>query len=641
MYEHLFSSIQLRGLTLPNRVVFPAMGTRYCSDDGYAEDRLGPYHAARAAGGCGLNIFEATSVYKPGAVSKMLQISDDSYIPGLKKAVDELHAVGGLACLQLWQAGLAAGGTPGAQIVLPSDMPAGQYTIPGATVETIHACVEAYGAAAKRAVEAGFDCVEFHAAHNYSPHTFLSPAFNRRTDEYGGSPENRARYLLEAIAAIRANIPDDMPLLMRVTAQDDDLPGGLTIEDVIQFCKWAGEAGVDALDISRGNIVTAAMKYEVPPLDIPRSFNVENAARIRKETGMVTIAVGRINDPDQAEEIIASGKADMVVMGRAQIADPDFCNKAKAGRVEDIVRCVGCDQGCYDNCVADLPITCMRNPRTGREASFADTDRAKEPKKVLVIGGGVGGMEAAITAKKLGHEVILVEKAAQLGGQFLLAGRAPRKEEMAIATEQRAEQLVRAGVEVHLNTEATAALIEEIGPDAVILAIGASPIIPAIEGADGANVFDTLDILTGKGSPEGSVVVIGGGLVGLEVAEIIRSKGSSVTVVEMLDKIAKDVGPGRNVSINEHVYGSGIQVMTDTKCLRINPASVVVDHNGEEKELPADNVVIAVGSKSNDGQWAKDICASRNIPLTIIGDASEARRAVQAIHEGFDAAYAV
>ena len=219
---------------------------------------------------------------------------------------------------------LLRGGDPNAMIIVPSDTPAGEHVIPGASKEVIKDVVRAFGEAARRAVEAGFDCVEFHAAHGYSPHSFLSAAINKRDDEYGGSLENRARYSIECIKAIRENIPEGMPILMRIVAHDDYLEGGLTIEDIIEFCKMAKEAGVDVLDVSRGNAHSAGVKFEVPSIDIPRGFNVENAARIRKETGMITIAVGRINDPRQADDIIASDKADMVCMGRAQIADPEF-----------------------------------------------------------------------------------------------------------------------------------------------------------------------------------------------------------------------------------------------------------------------------------------------------------------------------
>ena len=281
-------------------------------------------------------------VYSKSSPKNFLAISDDKYIPGMKKLVDAIHEAGGLAGVQLWLGGSAVlFGYSTAMVVVPSDFQAApNYVIPGASIEIIKEAVEAFGTAAKRAVEAGFDTIEFHAGHNYTPHSFLSKAFNKRTDEYGGSLENRSRFLLECIEAIRNNIPEDMPLFMRIDAFDDYVEDGLTIEEVIEFCKLAKNAGVDVVDVSRGNFSSAAIKYEVPPVDLPRGFNVDNATRIKNETGLVTIAVGRINDPEQADEIIKDCKADMVVMGRAQLADPEFC-KAMRGEADSIIRCVG------------------------------------------------------------------------------------------------------------------------------------------------------------------------------------------------------------------------------------------------------------------------------------------------------------
>ncbi|HCX63857.1 MAG TPA: NADH oxidase, partial [Eubacteriaceae bacterium] len=344
-YEKLFSPIQLRGLELKNRVVFPAMGTKMSGGGKEVTQKLIDYHAERAKGGNGLNIVEVSSVHAPSSPRGFLSIAEDHYIEGFQKLTDAIRKNGGKSAVQLWQGGTAVASDPNAMIVVPSDMtlPQTEFTLPGAKTETIWEIIEAYGKAAKRAVEAGFDTMELHAAHSYSLHTFLSPAFNRREDEFGGSFENRTRYLLETIRQIRKNIPEQMPLLMRIDAKDDNLEKGLTIEEIIEICKLAKTEGVDVLDVSRGNMFSAAIKYEVPPVDVAKGFNVDNAAKIRKETEMTTIAVGRINRPDQAETILQEDKADMVVMGRAQLADAQFCNKAKEGKDDAIVYCVGCN----------------------------------------------------------------------------------------------------------------------------------------------------------------------------------------------------------------------------------------------------------------------------------------------------------
>ena len=272
MFEKMFEPIQIRGLTLKNRVVYSAAGTKFSGKQGsFVTDKLIHYHVARVKGGSGLNCVEVSSVHTPSAPRNFLSISEDMYIPGHKKLVDAIHEAGGKACIQLWQGGLAVGSDQTAQILVSSDMPVSeQITLPGITLDQIKEVEECFGKAAARAVQAGYDCVEFHCAHNYLPHTFLSAFFNHRQDEYGGSLENRARFPLECIKEIRKNIPEDMPLFMRIDAQDDYLENGMTIEDTITFCNWAKEAGVDVLNVSRGNFSSAAIKYEVPSIDTPQ-----------------------------------------------------------------------------------------------------------------------------------------------------------------------------------------------------------------------------------------------------------------------------------------------------------------------------------------------------------------------------------
>jgi 2,4-dienoyl-CoA reductase-like NADH-dependent reductase (Old Yellow Enzyme family)/thioredoxin reductase len=635
-FNNLFSPIKIRGMKLRNRVEFPAMGTKMATEDKFVTKQLIDYHVARALGGNGLNFTEVCSVYGPAAPKKFLSISDDKYIPGLKELSDAIHKAGAKAGVQLWLGGLAVASDPEAIIMIPSDMKVlgSEYTIPGMTIEAIKEAVKAFGEAARRAIQAGYDCVEFHAGHNYVPHTFLSAAFNHRTDEYGGSLENRSRFLIECIEAIRNNIPEDMPLFMRIDAHDDYLENGLTIEEVIEFCKMAKEAGVDVLDVSRGNFSTAAIKYEVPPVDLPRGFNVENAARIKKETGMITVAVGRINDPAQAEEIISSGKADMVVIGRGQLADPEFCNKAHRGDVESIVRCVGCNQGCYDGFVStEMPyITCLRNPSLGKEEEYTLT-MTNNPKKVLIAGGGIAGLEAAIILKERGHNPVLCEATDSLGGQFALAGAAPRKEEMMEAAISMGEQARRAGVEIKLSTPIAPEIISETKAEEVIIAVGAEPMKLNIPGADLPQVVNSHEVLAGKVDIKGDVVIVGGGLVGLEVAEHIADKAEKITVVEMLDQVAKDLGDLRKITVMESLHESGINTITNGKCIEIKENAVIIERNAVIEEISCDFVVIAIGAKARNFNNIKNYCEENNIPYHVIGDAVRARRALNSIAE--------
>jgi 2,4-dienoyl-CoA reductase-like NADH-dependent reductase (Old Yellow Enzyme family)/thioredoxin reductase len=564
----------------------------------------------------------------------------------LIKLTQAIHDVDGKIGIQVWQGGPSAGlADSQSMFIVPSDIEVRGHTFPGASRETIHSVIDSFGDAAKRAVTAGFDCVEFHVGHGYSPHCFLSAAMNRRTDEYGGSLGNRARYPLEILKSIRENIPETMPLFMRVVAQDDYVQNGLSIEDIIEFCKMTKDVGVDVLNVSRGNKFPIpgnfGMMLEVPPIDIPRGFNIDNAARIRQETGMLTIGVGRINSPEQAEKILAGNKVDMVAIGRGQIADPEFCLKAKEGQSEDIVRCVGCNQGCYDKLTApvDKWITCMRNPSVGKEYELIKTN---SPKTVAVIGGGLAGLETAITLKNRGHRPIIFEETAELGGQFILAGQAPRKQEMNDAAVSRGKQAERLGIEIKLRTKATPEILKNLAPDTIIIAAGAEPIKLKIEGAEHPNVLNAFDILSGKTASVGDTVVIGGGLVGLEVAEYVAEKKTGkVTIVEMLDSVGKELGMLRKISIMESLHRSGIISMVNTKCQSIIDGNVTVEKEGEIQKLKCDTVVIAVGTVSRQYDDIKQFAENNSVPFYVIGDAKKARKAINAIAEAAEAARAL
>ncbi len=647
LFEKLFSPIKIKNLELRNRVVLSAMGTHESAEsaDGReVTDKLIAYHAARAKGGCGLNTVEVTSVDAASAPHGFLSIAEDKYIPGLQKLNDAVHAAGGKTCVQLWQGGLAVASDQTAQILLPNDMPmSAEYTVPGITEERLYSVIEAFGAAAKRAVTAGFDCLEFHCAHNYLPHSMLSGGLNHRTDCWGGSFENRKKFPLACIRAIRENMPEGMPLLMRIGCHDDMLEGGLTIEEVIEFCKDAKEAGVDVLNISRGNIVTAATVYEVAPVDIPKGFNVEDAARIRQETGMLTMPCGRINTPELAEQILEEDKADLIVMARAQLADPDFCNKAREGRLNDIRYCIGCNQGCYDYFYASLSdpevkhITCMRNPALLEEEAWALTPGVKS-RKVMIVGGGIAGIEAALNLKKTGNEPVIFEKSSRLGGQFTLAGAAPGKSDFQYAADKAVANVKDQGIEVHLNTEVTPELIEKMHPDIVILAAGSTPIVPDIPGRDSEIVTESHDLLEGKEFSGKTAVVIGGGLVGFECAEYLASRGVKADILEMKPEVLADLGQLRKITSQFSLAELPVTVHTNTVCKAIEADKVIAQKDQEQVSFQADLVVMAVGTKSADTTALQEICQKLEIPAYLIGDAKKAPgMALNAIHDAYHA----
>lgn len=632
-FEHLFSPITIRGLTLKNRIVMPGMGTKMMQNR-FPTEQLIDFHVARTKGGTGLNIVEVSSVHTPSAPPTYGCLSEDRYIPAYQKLTKAIHDAGGKVGVFLWQGGLVIAGDPSVQIIVPSDMPvSGGKIAKAASEELIEEVIDSFGQAARRAAEAGMDCVELHAAHTYIIHEFLSPALNRRTDKYGGSAENRARFPLEVIRSIRKNIPHDMPIFMRIDAHDDYLEGGLTLEDVITFCGWAKEAGVDVVDVSRGNVLGAGLKYEVPPLDLPVGFNVENASAIRKATGLTTMAVGRINSAFFAEEILAKGQADLVCMGRVQLTDPEFCNKSKTGRMNEIVRCMSCNQGCFDAHMDPKKkhISCVRNPAVGREKEFAYIGTPK-PMQVGVIGGGMAGMEAAHTLAKRGHHVTLWEKAPQLGGRFTDAGLAPRKWEMGAAANHKAMRLRQSDANIKLGVEATAALLDEGGWDVIIEATGCDFIIPPIEGAEKALM--AVDVLRNPEQAKGKVVVVGGSRLGLEVADMLAQKEHAVTVVEQTQDIGDDLGVTRKIAVMEILMGNNVELRPATRCVKIAEDKIVAHTADGAVEIAADTVVIAAGVMRPESQEIKKYCGQKGISYFSIGDHASPRDVQAAILEG-------
>ncbi len=640
MFSKLFSPLKIKSMELKNRIIFPSMGTKFVGKENYVTQRLIDYHVARTKGGCSLNMVEVSGVHSPSTPKGFLSISEDKYIPGLKQLTDAIHAEGGKAGAQLWQGSIAVAIDQTAQIFMASDMQfTPQIMLPGIKKEQIPEIIQCYAQAAKRAAAAGFDCIEFHCAHTYLPHSFLSGGINHRTDEYGGSFENRAKFPLECIRAIRGQIPEDMPILMRIPAHDDYLEGGLTIEEIIEFCKLAKDAGVDVLDVSRGNVLSAGLKYEVPSIDIPNAFNIDNAARIRRETGMPTIGVGRINTAELAEQILEEDKADLVVMGRAQLVDPDFCKKAKAGNTEDIDYCVGCNQGCYDGFenVNSERITCLRNPALGRETECALT-MAEDPKTVLIAGAGIAGLEAAIILKKRNHNPILCEASGVLGGQFLMAGTIPGKFERKKAMISMCEKAKRLGVDIRMNTKVTPEMIDEIHPHTVINAAGAEPIMPSVPGSEKEFVVSFHDVLNGKVNAAGNIVVVGGGLFGVETAQYMAEKGANVTILEPQKELCADMGSIRKICMTESIYAAGINPVTKVKVTEIKDHIIVGKQGGKTVEFPCDYVIWAVGTKKRDGSKLQKACYDRHIGYYEVGDASMPRRALNAVREAFDAA---
>lgn len=631
MYERFLSPGKIGRLTLKNRSIFPPMGSGYVTDES-PRDALIDYHVRRVQGGCAMNIVEIASVHLTSRVPNILGIYDDKFIPGLSRLAKAIKDAGGLACIQLWHGGRQTSGKPfGGKPFAPSAITCAMIgEEPHAmTMDEVAEIVSAYGDAAARAREAGFDAVEIHGAHGYLIDCFLNPYTNTRTDKYGGSPENRARFGCEVIADVRKKTGVDYTVLFRMSAREN-VDGGIELDDAIDAAKRYEAAGIDALDVSQG--CYDALTYTVPPYFYPHMINAKNAGAIKKQTGVPMVVAGRITSPDFAEHILQKGYADFIALGRPQLTDPDFVKKTMEGRTDEIVRCIACDQGCVGRMFAGFGVSCIFTPATGNERNVV-IKPAQKKKKVLVIGGGPAGLEAARVAAERGHDVVLFEKTVSLGGQFLQAGRAPYKREFGASAEHMGYRAYKAGVDIRLYTHATPERIKEAAPDVIIIATGSRSHFPDIPGIHNENVYEGRLVVAGDSFiREQNVAVIGGGLIGLEAMEVLTAQGKAVTVVEMLDEIGTDL----EMYIRPYMFGiikrHGVKVMTGAKCTAIGDGYIKVEKDGKAIDLPCGAVVIAAGAQPDDS--VKDMAEALGIEYHVIGDAKEPDKVLPAIWGG-------
>ena len=560
-------------LEVKNRVIMSPMATGYPNVDGYVDDQLVNYLAERARGGVGLVGMEFTAVTASGQPPTLPSIYNDSFLPGLTRVASAIKENGARAMIQLAHCGRQTyGDPPNGPAQAASPIPcAGSGTVGREmTEEEIWETIEAFGDAALRAVKAGFEAIEIHHAHGYLIQNFLSPYSNKRTDQWGGSFENRSRFAREVMRNVRKKVGPDFPILTRISCAEPMVPGGLTLEDQIEFAKMLEAEGSDLIDVSVG--VYGWQKYLIPPIDMPLGLNVEAAIEIKKHVNIPVSVVGRINDPIMAENLLSDGKLDFVSIGRGLIADPAFVNKFEEGRIDDIVKCIGCMEGCFKRS-GIMPITCPRNPEAGYEAERALKPAGKQ-KKILVVGGGPGGLEVATRLKRRGHDVTLMEKTSSLGGLFQLAGAAPRKGEMLWAAHQMGRIAERAGVKIQMQTEVTPEIIREYNPDTVVVATGSSPFVPPIPGVDGENVVGALDVLRGTVTTKQRVVVIGGNVIGCEVADLLAENGKKVTVLEATSGIATGLDFVRMMVMRDKLAELGVVTITDARCTEIGRNSV-------------------------------------------------------------------
>jgi 2,4-dienoyl-CoA reductase-like NADH-dependent reductase (Old Yellow Enzyme family)/thioredoxin reductase len=623
-------------MELKNRVFMPAMGTAYASPDGTASERWLSYLEARARGEVSLIITEVTAISPEGrGISNELGLYEDRFIPGFKELANRLHAHGAKVAVQLHHAGRQTipQWNGGFQPVAPSPLPCPLLQVKPRelTEEEIQNLVEAFAEASRRAKEAGLDAVEIHGAHGYLVGEFMSPAANRRMDLYGGPLQGRMRFPLEIVSRVRKKVGKDFPILFRISAEER-VRDGLTLEESKKIGLALQDAGIDALNVSVGTYATPGSPG-IGPMDLEPGFLIPLAEAMKAVLKIPVIGVGRINHPDLAEKILAEGRADFVAIGRALLADPDFVAKAKAGRADRIRKCIACNQGCIDRLFEGKSATCLVNPDCGREQGLPPP-RVERKKRVVVIGGGPAGLQAARMASWRGHEVTLLEKEKVLGGQFLAASAAPKKEGLKEAIQFMAREAMDAGVHVELGVEAGVERVKALRPDIVIVATGSTPILPEISGLDRLPVFKAQDVLLEKEKVAGQkVLVIGGGLVGVEAADFLAARGKKVTIVEMTKQMASGVDMNHWFYIRRRLRERGVEMITSATVEEVKSESILLKVGEETRNLSGiEAVVLAVGVRSKNELFEplKDVARE----VQVVGDAREPRNALEAALDG-------
>ena len=636
-FNKLFEPGIIGNVRIRNRIINAPMERNYATRDGAVTQKYIDHLVAKAKGGVGLIIVEATYV-DPRGKGRVYQLGayDDQLIPGLKRMVDAVHQYGAKIAPELHFGGRETEpSVTGFQPMAPSPVPClylGDAIPREMTIVEIEEMVQKYADAARRSKEAGFDLIELHGAHGYLLAQFLSEYSNKREDEYGGTFEKRMRFPLEVVEAVRNAVGEDYPVAYRLSG-DEYIEGGLTLEEIVPFAKRLEEAGVSLIDVSAGLYETAFIISQ--PMDIPLGCNVHLAEAIKREVNIPVSVAGRINDPVFADNILEESRLDFITLGRALHADPEFPNKAREGKTEDICMCMACNQGCIDVLGTMVPIFCAINPSVGREREF-EIKRAPKKKKVVVVGGGPGGMEAARVAALRGHEVVLYEKENELGGQVRWACKPLFRGEFEQVTRYLSNQLKKAGVEVILGQEMNKERIDETRADAVVVATGATPYRPFTPGVDKGHVCTYLDILGGSVEPGKKVAVIGGDLIGCEVAEFISEKGSEVILIEQTGAFCQDTGRRVRWLLMERIEKDPkIERRLKTTVERINDASIVVQTEGKTEEIEGvDMVVLAFGKVSNNELGDELKRESRISEIYTVGDCVIPRKMTEAIYEG-------
>ena len=648
-YPHIFSPLTVKNMTIKNRIVMMPMGTNYGEQNGEMSFLHINYYEQRAKGGTGLIIVENASIDSPQGSNgtTQLRIDHDNYLPRLFKFCETIHRYGTKLAIQINHAGASAVSSRiNMQPVSASDVPSkegGEIPRPLSKDEILH-IVKKYGEAAKRAQTAGFDAVEIHAGHSYLISQFLSPITNKRTDEFGGSVENRTRFCRMVIDEVRKQVGPFFPIMLRLSA-DELMEGGNTLEDTLEYLDYLQEE-VDIFDVSCG--LNGSIQYQIDANYLPDGWRSYMAKAVKEKFNKPCISMGNVRDPKVAERILADGDADLIGMGRGLIADPAWVNKVATGHECDLRKCISCNVGCAGNRIGvNRPIRCTVNPSV-LEGDVYKKQHVNKNCNVVVIGGGTAGLEAACTAAEVGCNTFLLEKGNELGGLASLISKIPAKNRLADFPHylmHRAEQLDNLYIFKH--TEGTPENIRKFHPNIIVSSTGSAPLLPPIAGLkdridnENHNIYSILGMISHindfpKDLEGKKVVVVGGGAVGLDVVEFFADRNADISIVEMMDQIGRDLDPVSKNDTKTMMKKHNVHQLTKTALLEVKDSSFLVKGEGEPYELPFEYGFVCLGMRAQ-GQLYQNLTeefSSEDVEIMNIGDSQRARRIIDGTQEG-------
>lgn len=648
-YNALFTPLSVKNMTIENRIVMTPMGTNFGEHNGEMSFLHIDYYEQRAMGGTGLIIVENACVSFPQGSNgtTQLRIDHDNYIPRLYKLCEDVHKHNTKIAIQLNHAGASAMEKRiGMQPVSASDLPnkkGGAKPRPLAKDE-IYEIAKKYGEAAKRAQTIGFDAVEIHAGHSYLISQFLSPLTNNRTDEFGGSAENRARFAALVMKEVRDAVGPMFPIIVRISA-DELLEGGNTLDDSIELLTFF-EQEADIIDVSAG--LSDSIQYQIDANYLADGWRSYMAKAVKERFGKPVMTTGNIRDPKIANQIVEDGVSDLIGLGRQMIADPNWANKAKYGKEDEIRKCVSCNIGCSGHRIGlNRPIRCTVNPSVNEGIDYAQ-HKVKKPCNVVVIGGGTAGLEAACTSAEVGCTTFLIEKNAQLGGLCRTIAKIPDKKRLndfPVYLENRAKKLNN--LFTFTNMEADMNFINNLKPDIIVNATGSTPLLPPING-----LKDNIDQENGKvrsilkmikdipNFPEDAtnkkVVVVGGGAVGLDVVEFFAKRKADVSIVEMLPVVGKDLDFVTKVDVTNMLEKHHVNVLTNTALKEVTAESFIVEKDGKQETLTFDYGFVCLGMRNYAPiyETLKNEYQDSDVEIVNIGDSVRARRIIDGVAEG-------